>query len=118
MLTQGVAIIIGCLFLIGIILYNDLIKFRNRAKEAWADIDVQLRRRYNLVPNLLKTVKGYAKHEKEIFNKVAMARAKAMGTSDVKEKGKAENQLTNSLKSLFAISEEYPKLEASKNFSQ
>jgi LemA protein len=118
MITQAVAIIIGCLFLIGVIIYNDLVKFRNRAKEAWADIDVQLRRRYNLIPNLIETVKGYAKHEKEIFNKVAMARAKAMGTSDVKEKGKAENQLTNTLKTLFAVSEEYPQLKASDNFSQ
>ncbi len=118
MISSTIALIISILFLIGVIIYNDLVKFKNRAKEAWADIDVQLRRRYNLIPNLIETVKGYAKHEKDIFENVAMARAKAMGTSDVKEKGKAEGELTNTLKTLFAVSEEYPKLRASENFSK
>ena len=118
MLLQILLIIVVLLFFLGIIAYNNLIKLRNRVKEAWADIDVQLRRRYNLIPNLVETVKGYAKHEKKIFENVAMARAKAMGTSDIKEKGKAEEALTNTLKTLFAVSEEYPNLRASENFSK
>lgn len=118
MLTQILLIMASLLFFLGIMSYNDLVKFKNRVKEAWSDIDVQLRRRYNLIPNLVQTVKGYAKHEKEIFNNVAMARAKAMGTSDIKEKGKAEKELTNTLKTLFAVSEEYPNLKASENFSK
>ena len=96
--------------------YNFLVKLKNRAKEAWADIDVQLKRRYNLIPNLVETVKGYAGHEKEIFGKIAEARARAMGARDVKEKQKAENALSQTLKSLFAVSESYPDLKASQNF--
>jgi len=99
-----------------IVLYNGLIKFKNRAQEAWADIDVQLKRRYNLIPNLVETVKGYASHEKEIFTKVTEARAKAMGAKDPKQKAQAENMLSDTLKSLFAVSENYPDLKASTNF--
>ena len=102
------------LWLIGI--FNALVKIKNRAKEAWADIDVQLKRRYNLIPNLMETVKGYASHEKEVFEKVTKARAQAMGARNVEEKAKAENMLTNTLKSLFAVSENYPDLKASQNF--
>ena len=99
-----------------IIVYNGLIKLKNRAKEAWADIDVQLKRRYNLIPNLVETVKGYAAHERELFEKVTEARTKAMGAQNVKERAQAENMLTNTLKTLFAVSENYPELKASQNF--
>lgn len=96
--------------------FNGLVKRKNRAKEAWADIDVQLKRRYNLIPNLVETVKGYATHERELFQKVTEARSRAMGAQGMKEKAKAENMLTNTLKSLFAVSERYPDLKASQNF--
>ena len=96
--------------------YNSLVKLKNRAKEAWADIDVQLKRRYNLIPNLVETVKGYATHEREVLEKVTEARARAMGATGMKEKGEAENMLSGTLKSLFAVSESYPDLKASQNF--
>jgi LemA protein len=96
--------------------YNRLITLRNRTKEAWADIDVQLKRRYDLIPNLVETVKGYAAHERELFEKVTEARTKAMAAQTVKEKGEAENFLSQTLKSLFAVAENYPDLKASVNF--
>jgi len=96
--------------------YNSLVTLKNRAKEAWSDIDVQLKRRYDLIPNLVETVKAYATHERELFEKVAEVRAKAMTTDGVKEKAKAENMLSETLKSLFAVSENYPDLKASTNF--
>ncbi len=96
--------------------YNGLVKFRNRAKEAWADIDVQLKRRYNLIPNLIQTVKGYATHEREVFEKVTEARTKAMGAKTLEEHTETENALSGTLKSLFAVSENYPQLRASENF--
>lgn len=99
-----------------IISYNGLVMLKNRAKEAWADIDVQLKRRYNLIPNLVETVKGYATHEKELFEKVTQARAMAMNAQGVQAKGEAENMLSGTLKSLFAVSESYPDLKASANF--
>ncbi|GAI43595.1 unnamed protein product, partial [marine sediment metagenome] len=85
-------------------------------KEAWADIDVQLKRRYNLIPNLVETVKGYAAHERELFEKVTEARTRAMSAKTIEEHGKAENMLTGALKTLFAVSENYPELKASTNF--
>jgi len=96
--------------------YNSLIKSRNRVDEAWSDIDVQLKRRYDLIPNLIATVKGYAKHESEVFQKVTEARSQAMQAKSVEEKGKAENMLSETLKSLFAVAESYPDLKASQNF--
>jgi len=96
--------------------FNGLVKKKNRAKEAWADIDVQLKRRYNLIPNLVETVKGYASHERGVLERVTEARTQAMGAQGMKEKAKAENMLTNTLKSLFAVSENYPDLKASQNF--
>lgn len=99
-----------------IAMYNGLITLRNRVKEAWSDIDVQLKRRYDLIPNLVETVKGYASHEKETFDKVISARSKAMSAQGMKEKGEAENVLSGTLKSLFALSENYPDLKASVNF--
>ncbi len=99
-----------------ILAYNSLISLRNRTKEAWSDIDVQLKRRYNLIPNLVDTVKGYASHEKELLEKVTQARAQAINAQTVEEQSQAENALSSTLKSLFAVSENYPDLKASANF--
>jgi len=96
--------------------YNGLIRRRNRTKEAWADIDIQLKRRYDLIPNLVEMVKGYAAHERQLFENVTEARAKAIGAQGMKEKAAAENSLSNTLKSLFAVAENYPDLKASVNF--
>lgn len=96
--------------------YNGFIKLRTRATEAWADIEVQLKRRYDLIPNLVSTVKGYATHESTAFEKVSEARSQAMQASTPAAKGEAENMLTGTLKSLFAISEAYPELKANTNF--
>ena len=112
-------IIIGVVivfFLWAIAIYNGFVKLINRAKEAWADIDVQLKRRYDLIPNLVETVKGYATHEREAFENVTKARAMALGAQGLEEKGKAENMLTGALKSIFAIAEAYPQLKANENF--
>tara|TARA_Y100000310_G_C20656298_1_gene802155 strand:+ start:529 stop:1083 length:555 start_codon:yes stop_codon:yes gene_type:complete len=112
-------IIIGIVVLIAlwvIATYNRLIVLKNRTKEAWSDIDVQLKRRYNLIPNLVETVKGYASHEKEVFQKVTEARAQALGAQTVGEHSKAENMLSDTLKSLFAVAENYPQLQAAGNF--
>lgn len=99
-----------------IFVYNRLVVLRNRTKEAWSDIDVQLKRRYNLIPNLVETVKGYASHERELFEKVTEARSKAIQAGNVKEQAEAENALSSTLKSLFAVAENYPDLKASQNF--
>jgi LemA protein len=96
--------------------YNRFIAFANRVKEAWADIDVQLKRRYDLIPNLVETVKGYAAHEAGTLQKVTEARTKALGAQTVAEHAEAENMLTGALKSLFAVSESYPDLKANTNF--
>ncbi len=96
--------------------YNRLIVLRNRVQEAWADIDVQLKRRYDLIPNLVETVKGYAIHEREVFEKVTEARTRAMGAQTMKEHSEAENFLSQTLKSLFAVAENYPQLRAVENF--
>lgn len=109
-------IIIGLVVVWGITAYNSLIKLDNRTDEAWSDIEVQLKRRYNLIPNLVETVEGYATHEKDVFRKVSEARSKAMGAEGVQEKQEAENTLSRTLKSLFAVSESYPELKASQNF--
>ena len=96
--------------------YNGFIRLVTRTKEAWADIDVQLKRRYDLIPNLVETVKGYAIHERELFENVTKARTLAMQAQSIKEKGEAENALSSTLKSLFAVAEGYPDLKASTNF--
>jgi len=96
--------------------YNGFITLVNRAKEAWSDIDVQLKRRYDLIPNLVSTVKGYAAHEAGTLEKVTEARNMAMGAQGVTEKAQAENQLSGTLKSLFAVAENYPDLKANTNF--
>lgn len=99
-----------------ILTYNGLIRLNTQTDEAWSDIDVQLKRRYDLIPNLVNTVKGYTTHESGVFEKVALARSAAMGAQTPHDKAIAENQLTNTLKSLFAISEAYPELKANENF--
>lgn len=112
-------IIFGVLLLVVlwlVITYNGFVRLRNRAKEAWADIDVQLKRRYDLIPNLVSTVKGYATHESTAFENVTKARAQAMQAQTPEQKGEAENMLAGTLKSLFAISEAYPELKANQNF--
>ena len=102
--------------LYAIIAYNRLVRLRNRIENAWSQIDVQLRRRYDLIPNLVETVKGYAAHEKEVFQKVTEARAKAINATGAAAQGQAENALSGALKSLFAVAENYPDLKANQNF--
>lgn len=114
-------VIIALLILAAIFLwmtYNSLVTLRERIREALSSIDVQLKRRTDLIPNLVETVKGYAKHEKGVFEKVTEARSALMKADSVEDKAKADNMLTGALKSLFAVAENYPKLEASKNFSE
>lgn len=111
-----VLIILGVILLWVILVFNRLITLRNRVREAWADIEVQLKRRYNLIPNLVNTVKGYAAHERGVLEKVTEARTRAMGAQTVKEKAESENFLSSTLKSLFAVAENYPNLKASANF--
>jgi len=113
-----VLIVLGLLVIILIAKYNSFVSLKTRVQEAWADIDVQLKRRYDLIPNLVNTVKGYATHESTAFEKVTEARAKAMQAGTTAEKGEAENALTDTLKSLFAISEAYPELKANTNFME
>jgi len=96
--------------------YNGFIRVRNRVKEAWSDIAVQFKRRYDLIPNLVNTVKGYMGHEQRVFENVTQARAQAMGAQSKEEQGVAENQLSATLKTLFAVSENYPELKANANF--
>lgn len=115
-------IVIGAIVLILVIFlwatYNSLVKLNVRVEEAWSDITVQLKRRLDLIPNLVNSVKGYAKHEREVFEKVTEARANAMNAQGVKETAAAENQFEQALKSLFAVSENYPQLRATENFQQ
>ena len=98
--------------------YNALVRAKNRVHEAWSDIDVQLKRRYDLIPNLVETVKGYAAHEKDTLDRVVQARSAAMGAQTIGEHSQAENMLSGALKSLFALSEAYPDLKASGNFAK
>ncbi len=114
-------ILLGIVVLLGVyavVLYNGLIKLRNRIENAWAQIDVQLRRRYDLIPNLVETVKAYATHERETLESVTRARAAAINAGSVGEQAQAENMVTSALKSLFAVSEAYPELKANQNFLQ
>jgi Uncharacterized conserved protein len=113
MIIIGIVVV---LLLYIILTYNGLVTLRNRVKEAWSDIDVQLKRRYDLIPNLVEVVKGYASHEKETLERVITARNVAMSANGAKEKGEAENVLSGALKNLFALSENYPDLKASTNF--
>jgi LemA protein len=110
----GGVVVLAALFVIG--LYNHFVTLRNRIDNAWSQIDVQLRRRYDLIPNLVETVKGYAAHERGTFEAVTAARSAAMSAKGVKESAQAENMLSGALKSLFALSEAYPELKANQNF--
>ncbi|MBS3175812.1 LemA family protein [Candidatus Woesearchaeota archaeon] len=101
-----------------ILAYNGLIRLRNEVDNSWAQIDVQLKRRFDLIPNLIETVKGYAKHEKELFTDITKARSQMTQAHTIGEKAKANNMLSDTLKSLFAVAENYPKLQANENFLQ
>lgn len=114
----GIVLLVIVILIIAYIvsLYNSLVNLRNRVRNAWSQIDVQLKRRTDLIPNLVETVKGYAKHEKTVFENVTKARAGLMNAKTVKENEKANNMLTDALKSLFAVAENYPNLKANENF--
>jgi LemA protein len=113
-----VLVIVGLLLAFVIIAYNSLVGLRVRSDSAWADIDVQLKRRYDLIPNLVETVKGYAAHERTTLERVIDARSRAMSAQRPGEKAQAEGMLTEALKSLFALAEAYPQLRAVENFTQ
>jgi LemA protein len=110
--------IIIVLALYVIFTYNGMISGRNKTKEAWSDIDVQLKRRYNLIPNIVETVKGFAAQEEGVFVKVTEARAKALNAQTMADHGAAENMLSSALKSMFAVAENYPQLKSNENFLQ
>src|SRR5215218_4618262 len=110
--------IVALLVVALILLYNRLVTFRNRVENAWAQVDVQLRRRYDLIPNLVETVKGYAAHERETFEAVTNARARAQAAQGPGEQGAAEGMLSQALGRLFAVAEAYPELQADENFRQ
>ncbi len=110
--------VIAFVVLVGAAMYNGLVRANVRVDEAWSDITVQLKRRADLIPNLIETVKGYAKHEKEVFENVTKARAAILGAQGVEETAAADNQFTGALKSLFAVAENYPQLKANENFAQ
>jgi len=112
----GIIIVIAIIVLYLIIAYNRFVVLKNRIDNAWSQIDVQLKRRFDLIPNLIETVKGYAKHEKKVFTEVTAARTAMMSANTMQEKAKANTQLSNTLKSLFAVAEDYPKLQANQNF--
>ncbi|MBI2263354.1 LemA family protein [Candidatus Berkelbacteria bacterium] len=111
-------ILIALVILWLIFIYNGLITLKNRVKEAWSDIEVQLKRRYDLIPNLVEAVKGYAKHERNLLTEITKARTAAMQAKAPAEKDKAENILSSALKTLFAVAENYPDLKASENFAK
>ncbi len=109
-------VVVGILAAIFVVLYNRLVRLRNRTDNAWAQVDVQLKRRYDLIPNLVETVKGYAAHEAGTFEAVVAARKTAQAADGVAEQAAAENMLTGALRKLFALAEAYPQLRASENF--
>lgn len=111
-----IVIVVIILLIIIVSVFNRLVNLKNRTDEAWSDIDVQLKRRHDLIPNLVETVKGYAKHEKGLFEEVTKARSEAISSRGMADKAKAENQITEALKSVFAVAENYPDLKANENF--
>ncbi|MFB3885268.1 MAG: LemA family protein [Thermodesulfobacteriota bacterium] len=113
-----ILIVLAVLITTAIAIYNKLVRLRNTVKSSWSDIDVQCKKRYDLVPNLVETVKGYASHEKTVFERVTQARAMAFQATTPQEMAKAENMLRDTLKSLFAVAEAYPELKANANFTQ
>jgi LemA protein len=110
-------IVLAAVVVIGL-MYNSLVQLRVRSESAWSDIDVQLKRRHDLIPNLVETVKGYAAHEKGVFENVAKARSMAMSATSPEQRGQAEGMLTQALRGLFAVAENYPQLQASQEFTQ
>ncbi|MGH3443221.1 MAG: LemA family protein [Nitriliruptorales bacterium] len=118
---SGTLILLGLVIIVvflGVALYNRLVTLRNRVEQSWSDVDVQLRRRHDLIPNLVETVRGYASHERETFQQVTAARAAAVAAGGVQERAEAEGMLTQALRSLFAVAENYPELRASENFQE
>jgi len=124
-MVLGGAVLMVLLVLVGVVAvvalwfvftYNGLVRLRNQVKNAWSQIDVQLKRRYDLIPNIVETVKGYAAHEKETFERVIQARQRGIDASTVKQQQEAENMITGALRQLFALSEAYPNLKANENF--
>jgi LemA protein len=114
----GIAALVLLVAVLLVTLYNRLVRLRNRADNAWAQVDVQLRRRYDLIPNLVETVKGYASHERTTFEEVTKARTAAQQAQTVQEQARAENILTEAIGRLFAVAEQYPELRATENFQQ
>jgi LemA protein len=114
----GIAVLVLLLVVLVVTLYNRLVRLRNRAENAWAQVDVQLRRRYDLIPNLVETVRGYASHERQTFEEVTKARTAAQQARTVPEQAEAENMLTQAIGRLFAVAEQYPELRATENFQQ
>jgi LemA protein len=117
-MVLGVLAVVVLLGIFLIAMYNSLVQLRVRSESAWSDIDVQLKRRHDLIPNLVETVKGYATHEKSTFEDIAKFRSMAMQATGPVDKAAAENQLSGALKSLFAVAENYPQLQASQQFTQ
>ena len=117
-LVVGIAILALLVAIFLVVLYNRLVRLRNRTENAWAQVDVQLRRRYDLIPNLVETVKGYASHERATFEEVTKARTAAQQAKTVPEQAQAENMLTAAIGRLFALAEDYPELRATENFQQ
>ncbi|MCL2874375.1 MAG: LemA family protein [Defluviitaleaceae bacterium] len=113
-----ILVIVVLLVVYAIVIYNGLVTLKNRVDNGWAQIDTQLQRRYDLIPNLIETVKGYAKHESEVFEKVTAARAGMANATTVGEKAEADNALSGTLKTLFAVAEAYPDLRANENFKE
>jgi LemA protein len=114
----GIVALVLLVAILLVTLYNRLVRLRNRAENAWAQVDVQLRRRYDLIPNLVETVKGYASHERTTFEEVTKARTAAQQAQTVQEQARAENILTEAIGRLFAVAEQYPELRATENFQQ
>jgi len=117
-IVLALVVLVVAVALLAISLYNRFVRLRNRADNAWAQVDVQLRRRYDLIPNLIETVKGYASHEREVFQRVTEARSMGVQARTVAEQSQAENMLTAALRQLFAVAEAYPELRANENFLQ
>ncbi len=116
LIILGVVVVLIAVFLV--VIYNSLVQLRQRVQNSWSQVDVQLKRRYDLIPNLVNAVKGYAKHEQSTFETVTQARNMAMNAGSVQEQMQAENMLSNALRSLFAVAEAYPELKANTNFLQ
>jgi LemA protein len=108
--------VVGAVLLYAILTFNRLVRLRVRSESAWSQIDVQLRRRYDLIPNLVEAVKGYAAHERELFNEITRARSQAVSATGVRDQAQAENEITRGLRQLFAVVENYPQLKANENF--